>query len=104
MGYPRIRINPALCAHDGGGEPAYQSYSLSRNGKIAYEQTPAESKANFDFSPASLHRQCPPGPNDSLINTPMDFTRHNNVPWKDEPKPVQSVLFPASVPGQNVFT
>jgi len=42
-------------------------------------------------------------PNDSLINEPMDFTTHNNLPLEDLRQLLQSVMFPASVPPSQRF-
>ena len=40
---------------------------------------------------------------DELVNTPFDFTRHNNISLVDMQKMLQAVIFPASVPKQNRF-
>jgi hypothetical protein len=40
---------------------------------------------------------------DSLIHSPMDFTKHNNLPLEDLRQMLQSVLFPESVPAKQRF-
>lgn len=69
----------------------------------AYAQPAAESKAHFDFSRQVLIGNAHLDRNDSLINTPMDFTRHNNIPLEDEQSLLRSVLFPESVPPAKRF-
>jgi hypothetical protein len=41
--------------------------------------------------------------NDSLINEPFDFTKHNYIPLEDFQQILQSVLFPLSVPEKQRF-
>lgn len=70
---------------------------------VAYAQPAAESKAHFDFSHEVLIGNAHLDRNDSLIHTPMDFTRHNNIPLEDEQSLLRSVLFPESVPPAKRF-
>ncbi|MBN9379260.1 MAG: serine hydrolase [Chitinophagaceae bacterium] len=67
------------------------------DGEVAYTQPAAESKAHFDFSRQVFIGNAHLDRNDSLILTPMDFTRHNNISLEDEQSLLQSVLFPESV-------
>ncbi|MDQ2752901.1 MAG: class A beta-lactamase-related serine hydrolase [Bacteroidota bacterium] len=41
--------------------------------------------------------------NDSLINEPMDFAKHNTIPLYDLQQMLQSILFPLSVPPKQRF-
>lgn len=67
------------------------------NGHLLYEQPAAYSPIPFDFSRKIYVGQGHLNRNDSLINAPMDFTTHNNMPLEDLQQIAQSVLFPESV-------
>lgn len=73
------------------------------NGKLVYEQPAAYSSLTFDFSREVKLGQAYLDKNDRLIFTPMDFTKHNNLPLADLQQLLQSVLFPASVPVSQRF-
>ncbi len=66
-------------------------------------QPPAYSQIQFNFSKQILVGKGYWNRNDSLINEPMDFTKHNNLPLEDLQKMLQSVLFPESVPVSQRF-
>ena len=72
--------------------------------KMIYQQAPAISSIQFDFSNHILFGKGHWDEKDSLINEPMDFTRHNNLPLEDLQKLVQATLFPESVPEKMRFT
>ncbi|MBZ4189499.1 class A beta-lactamase-related serine hydrolase [Niabella sp. 3A5MI-3] len=74
------------------------------NGKTIYTQPAAYSDVSFRF-PASkiLVGRGHWDKNDSLINTPMDFTEHNNLPLEDGHRLLRSVLFPESVAAKQRF-
>jgi hypothetical protein len=40
---------------------------------------------------------------DSLVDEPIDFTTHNNLPLEDLQQLLQSVMFPTSVPAHQRF-
>ena len=67
------------------------------NGQLLYEQPAAYNPVAFDFRKKILIGKAHLDQNDSLINEPMDFTRHNNFPLEDMQQVLQSVIFPASV-------
>lgn len=67
------------------------------DGQIKYEQPATESFAKFDFSKSIFIGRAHWDANDSLINTPYDFTRHNKATLEDFQLLLQSVLFPESV-------
>jgi len=73
MGYPAYASPGALAMTEEENRHTNPIRFL-RNGKIAYEQPAAESKANFDFSRQVFIGNAHLDRNDSLINTPMDFT------------------------------
>jgi Beta-lactamase enzyme family len=74
-----------------------------KDGKLIYEQPAAFNTGPFDFSKKHLVGNAYYNRNDSLINTPMDFTTHNNMPLEDLQQLLQSVLFPQSVPAKKRF-
>lgn len=98
-GYPRIRIVRRFMPLDEEGNRNTPAVSF---GKI-YTQPPARSALNFDFSKNIEIGRGHWDQHDSLIMTPMDFTKHNNVPLEDLQQLLQSVIFPASVPRKQRF-
>ncbi len=71
--------------------------------KTIYSQPAAYSTVSFDFSKKILVGNAHYNRDDSLINAPMDFTTHNNVPLEDFQQLLQSVIFPQSVPARQRF-
>ncbi|NII24754.1 serine hydrolase [Pseudoflavitalea sp. X16] len=74
-----------------------------QDGRLIYEQPAAYNPTPFDFSKKILTGKGHWNRNDSLINEPMDFTTHNNIPLEDLQQIAQSVLFPESVKPQQRF-
>ncbi len=70
---------------------------INDNGSLLYTQQPAYNSDSFDFSHKIKLGKAYYNRSDSLINAPMDFTMHNNIPLEDFQKILQSVLFPESV-------
>ncbi|MCF3110714.1 class A beta-lactamase-related serine hydrolase [Niabella sp. CC-SYL272] len=75
-----------------------------KDGKTLYSQPAAYSDLQFRFPATKIlvgngHWD----KNDSLINEPMDFTGHNNLPLEDGHMLLRSVLFPQSVPAKQRF-
>jgi len=75
-----------------------------KNEKLIYEQPPAYRTVLFDFRKKIFIGHAHYNRNDSLINAPMDFTTHNNLPLEDLQQMLQSVLFPKSVPRKQRFS
>ncbi|HYF32737.1 MAG TPA: serine hydrolase [Chitinophagaceae bacterium] len=71
--------------------------------QLIYAQAPAYSRAVFDTSRKLLVGRAHYNRNDQLIQSPMDFTTHNNFPLEDQQQILQSVLFPESVPAKKRF-
>jgi hypothetical protein len=69
---------------------------------LIWKQPPAYNTDSFDFSHmvkiGNAHYE-----HDSLIMTPMDFTRQNNISLEDLQQILQSVMFPESVPDRKRF-
>lgn len=76
---------------------------LNADGKLVYEQSMQYNTDSFDFS--AIHKMGKAYYNwqDSLINEPIDFTTHNNLPLEDLQQLLQSVIFPASVSAKQRF-
>ncbi|HVF96696.1 MAG TPA: serine hydrolase, partial [Flavisolibacter sp.] len=73
------------------------------NGKTIYSQPPAVNTDSFDFSQTIKLGKGYMNRNDSLIEEPFDFTKHNNLSLLTMQQLLQSVLFPASVPTRQRF-
>jgi len=71
---------------------------LTRDGHLAFSQPAAQGRFAFDFSRPALPGRAYYNGNDSLIYSPMDFTRHNTIPLEDLQLTLRSVLFSESVP------
>ena len=117
MGYPGIRItrrfvpmsedenrvtNPIRFLAR-SGRPGEGEGTGKAAGRVAYAQPAAQSQLVFDFSRPVLIGQAHLDRNDSLVPSPMDFTRHNNIALEDLRQILQSVLFPESVPAARRF-
>jgi hypothetical protein len=76
---------------------------LNSDGNIFYDQAGAYNTIPFDFSNQFLLGKGYLNKNDSLINEPFDFTKHNYIPLEDFQQILQSVLFPLSVPVKQRF-
>lgn len=74
-----------------------------KDGQLIYEQQPAYNTGAFDYRKQELVGKAHYDRNDSLIQSPMDFTRHNKFPLEDLQKMLQSVIFPKSVPAKQRF-
>lgn len=68
-----------------------------------YQQPEAFSHFKFDFSKQRLIGNAHYDRNDKLVNSPMDFTTHNNAPLQDLQQQLQAVLFPQSVSEKQRF-
>lgn len=101
MGYHDVRITRRFVPMDEDQNRHTNPVRFLDHGKILYTQPSAYSKLDFDFSKKVFLGKAHYDFNDSLINAPMDFTRHNNISLEDLQQQLQSVLFPSSVtPGK----
>jgi hypothetical protein len=103
LGYPGIRITRRFVPMNEEENRHTNPIRFIRDGKTLYNQAPAYSDVDFDFSHRVLLGNAYYDRHDSLIHQPMDFTRHNNFPLADAQKLLQSVLFPESVPAGRRF-
>lgn len=76
---------------------------LNNKGEVIYSQPPAYNTDSFDFSHSIKIGKAYLDRNDSLINEPFDFTKHNNISLRDFQQILQSFLFPESVPAKQRF-
>ncbi|MDP4128658.1 MAG: serine hydrolase [Bacteroidota bacterium] len=76
---------------------------LSASGKTIFTELAAFNRDSFDFSRPALLGKGYLNWKDSMVNEPMNFTRHNNIPLVDLQQILQSVLFPLSVPEKQRF-
>jgi hypothetical protein len=74
-----------------------------RKDTLLYSIPPAASTLAFDYSRPIFVGNAHWNSNDSLVHTPMDFTRHNQFSLEDLQYMLQSVIFPASVPKARRF-
>lgn len=77
--------------------------TFMNRGDTVLRLLPHTSNMTFDYSKQVLAGNAHYNRYDSLIKTPFDFTRHNNLPLEDLQHMLQSVLFPASVPENQRF-
>jgi hypothetical protein len=104
MGYKDIRITRRFVPMtEEENRHTNQIRFLGKDGKVAYTQPAAESKIPFDFSNPVFIGKGHWDAHDSLINTPMDFTRHNNLPLEDLKELLESVIYPEAVPKAKRF-
>jgi len=97
MGYKDIRITRRFVPMNEDQNRHTNPIRFVDNGNVLYTQAPAYNNRVFDFSKKILIGKAHYNSNDSLIQAPMDFTTHNNLPLEDLQHILQSVLFPQSV-------
>ncbi len=76
---------------------------LDTAGNIIYRQPEAYSDVNFDFSKKIFIGKAHYDRDENFINSPMDFTTHNNAPLEDLQQIMQSVLFHKYTPAKQRF-
>jgi len=102
-GYRNIRITRRFVPMDADENRHTNPINFMKDGKVVYHQPEAYSKARFKFPDKILIGESHYNSNDSLVNTPMDFTTHNNIPLEDLQQILQSVIFPNSVSSKKKF-
>ena len=102
-GYTDVRIVRRFVTMTEEENRHTNSLRFIRNGKIMYEQPAAYSTIPFNYSKQILIGKAHYNRYDSLIQLPMDFTKHNNFPLEDLQHMLQSVLFPESVSPKQRF-
>jgi hypothetical protein len=102
-GYRDMRITRRFTPMDEEENRHTNPIRFVQDGKTVYTQPAAYSGAKFDFSKQLLIGKAHYNRDEQLIQSPMDFTRHNNAPLEDLQQLLQSVLFPESVAAKQRF-
>jgi len=102
-GYKDTRITRRFVTMNEEQNRHTNAIRFMKDGRLLYEQPPAYSTVSFNFSKKIWIGHAHYNRDDSLINSPMDFTTHNNLPLEDLRQMLQSVLFPSSVPAKQQF-
>lgn len=98
-GYPDVRITRQFMGFtEEGNRHTNPVRFLNPDGSLLYYQKGAYNPEPFDFSREIRLGKAHWNNNDSLIEGPFDFTKHNNLSLEDMQQMLQSVMFPASVP------
>jgi hypothetical protein len=103
MGYKDMRITRRFVAMNEEENRHTNPIRFVENGKLMYNQPPVYNPVPFDFSRKILIGRAHYNQKEELIQSPMDFTSHNNAPLQDLQLILQSVLFPESVPAEKRF-
>jgi len=101
--YKDIRITRRFTPMDEEENRHTNPIRFVKEGKTIYAQPPAYSQVKFDFPQPILIGRAHYDRDEQLVQSPMDFTRHNNAPLEDLQQILQSVLFPESVPAKKRF-
>lgn len=76
---------------------------ISKDGDLLHTQPAAYNTDSFDFSHVNKLGKAYLNRNDSLVNEPFDFTKHNNIPLEYFQQMLQSVFFPETVKAKQCF-
>lgn len=103
-GYPKLRITRQFMGFtEDQNRHTNPIRFLNRDGSVLFEQAGAFNNIPFDFSAKYLLGKGYLNKNDSLVNEPFDFTKHNYIPLEDFQQMLQSLLFPNSVSAKQRF-
>jgi hypothetical protein len=104
LGYPDTRIlRQFMPLNEDENRHTGSVRFLDEGVKLLYLQPPAFNRDSFRFYPEVKIGSGYLNAKDSLIQGPMDFTRHNRIPLEDLQKMLQTLLFPFSVPESERF-
>ncbi|RYY31697.1 MAG: hypothetical protein EOO04_00010 [Chitinophagaceae bacterium] len=104
MGYKDLRITRRFVTMNEDQNRHTNQVRFMDGARLLYTQPPAVSKLSFDFSKQQLIGKAHYNREEQLIDSPMNFTTHNNAPLADLQQILQSVMFPASVPAKKRFS
>jgi Beta-lactamase enzyme family len=102
-GYKDIRITRRFVPMDEDQNRHTNPLRFKKSDGSFYIQPAATSTVKFDYSKQVLIGNAHYDRDEKLVNSPMDFTKHNNVPLQDLQQILRSVLFPASVSATQRF-
>ena len=97
MGYKDVRITRRFVPMTEEENRHTNAVRFVDGSRLVYAQPPSESNIVFDFKKPVFIGRAHYDRNDSLVQRPMDFTRHNNISLLDLHTMLRSVLFPGSV-------
>jgi len=97
MGYSDARITRRFVSMNEDENRHTNQIKFIKQSDTVYVQPPAFSNIKFDFSRRILIGNAYYNRDEKLVDSPMDFTTHNNIPLEDLQLMLQSVLFPESV-------
>ncbi len=97
MGYNTMQITRRFVRMTEEENKYTNPISFYNGQQLIYQQPEAYSQFKFDFSKPRFIGNAHYDRDDKLVNSPMDFTTHNNAPLADLQQILQSVLFPGSV-------
>lgn len=103
MGYKEARITRRFVTMTEDQNRHTNPVRFKRYGELLYIQPPANNERNFDFSKKIFVGRAHYNRQDSLINSPMDFTTHNNFPLEYLQQIMQAVMFPDATPSSKRF-
>lgn len=103
MGYTDARITRRFTRMTADENRHTNPIRFVENGKLIYSQPAAMSNFQFDFSRQQLIGTAHYDRDDKLVQSPMDFTTHNNMPLPYLKEMLKSVLFPDAVPEKQRF-
>ena len=103
MGYPDVRIIRRFVRMNEDENRHTNGMSfITSDGKLLYKQPPAYNADAFNFSHVNKMGKAHYA-NDSLVQTPIDFTKANNLTLYHLQQLLQSALFPESVDAKQRF-
>ncbi|RYY24091.1 MAG: hypothetical protein EOO04_13485 [Chitinophagaceae bacterium] len=103
MGYNDFRITRRFVTMNEDENRHTNQVRFVQNGIAVYTQQPAFNQVPFNFTRKIFIGKGYYDRDEKLIDSPMNFTTHNNAPLEDLQQMLQSVLFPGSVPSQKRF-
>ncbi len=102
-GYKDIRITRRFTPMTPEENRHTNPVRFANGSTLLYQQPAAYSNVQFDFSKEIRIGRAHYNREEQLVQEPMDFTQHNNLPLQDLQQIVQSVMFPQSVPKKQRF-
>ncbi|MEY3946732.1 MAG: hypothetical protein RJB03_1438, partial [Bacteroidota bacterium] len=103
-GYPSVRITRQFMGYtDEQNRHTNGIKFLDKKGQIIHQQLPGYNTDSFSFPSPVLIGKAHMNRNDSLVQAPFDFTRHNNISLEDMQQMLQAIVFPESVDQKKRF-
>lgn len=103
MGYTGTRITRRFVSMNEDENRHTNPIRFMQGDSVLYTQPAAVSPVPFDFSRKLMVGRAHMNRQDSLIQSPMDFTTHNVFPLEDMQQVLQAAIFPNSVPEKKRF-